>query len=56
MNETFRDFFKRKYGFDYPTIGGEMTQTVLHRIAEATADWMDELATRIPHKDHKESS
>jgi hypothetical protein len=43
---TFREFFKQKHGFDFPTRGGEEMQTVLHRMAETMADWMDELAKR----------
>ncbi len=45
MNETFREFFKRKHGFEFPTYGGETTEVVQKRIAQATADWMDEIAT-----------
>lgn len=47
MTETFREFFKRKHGFPYPTKGDELAETVLKRMAETVADWMDELAKRI---------
>jgi hypothetical protein len=51
--ETFREFFARKHGFPFPKVKGKSEEitTVLDRIADAVADWMDELAKRgAPHE------
>lgn len=45
--ETFRMFFRRRHGFEYPTRGGETAEAVLNRLADALADWADELARGV---------
>ncbi len=45
QKETFREFFVRKYG-PYPGITGEPFDIVTSRIANALADWADEIAKR----------
>lgn len=47
MAETFREFFKRQHGFEFPAQQGELTKVVMDRMVGSMADWMDELAKRI---------
>ena len=44
--ESFRAFYKRTTGYDYPGEDRESVHLVMKRVAEALADWADELARR----------
>ena len=46
MTETFREFFVRRNAVPFPTPGGELMTTVLNRLADTLADWVDEIARR----------
>lgn len=46
MAETFREYFRRRYGFEYPAPSAETPWPVLKAMAKANIDWGDVLKLR----------
>lgn len=45
-DETFRQFYERTTGHEWPGHRGEMFYDVVKRVMNAVADWCDELAKK----------
>jgi hypothetical protein len=45
--KRFQEWFEDRYGFRYPSMGGEESHIVLARLADAMALYLDEIVQQI---------